>query len=528
MMMNSFVNDTPWDHIVNTLDRYSKITKQDVINFAKETFNNNNYCIVYKRVGEDKSVQKVTKPTITPVQINRNDQSEFVKSTLSNTPTTIEPKFINYEQDIIKSNLKNNVTLLYNQNTENELFSLRYVFEMGSNHNKMLPIAVEYVPYLGTTSLTLAQIQQEFYKIGCEYNVYASEDQVWVSLSGLNENLDKASQLFENLFKNPQVEPITLKNLTEDIIKKREDAKKEKSNILQDKMVEYAKYGPKNASTNILTNIELAALSTDQIKNCLINLMTYNHKVLYYGPSSKEGVEKLINNNHIADFTGTKPVPMAANYELQKFNNIIYFVPYDMKQTEVVMLSSGDKFDLTQKPIINLYNAYFGGDMSSVVFQELRESKALAYSCYSQYSPPYKPDNSYYNFSYIGAQADKLSDAIEGMSKLLNDLPKSDLSFTNAKKSILQRISTERITKMDMLFNYLKAEKFNLKHDIRQTVFEKVPALKFEDVKNFQSAKIKNKPFALLLIGNKSLIDFKALQKYGTVKELTLKEIFGY
>ena len=54
--------------------------------------------------------------------------------------------------------------------------------------------------------------------------------------------------------------------------------------------------------------------------------------------------------------------------------------------------------------------------------------------------------------------------------------------------------------------------------------------LKFtlDDIAAFQQDYIKGKNFNIVLIGSKDKINFKALQPYGNVKELTLDEIFGY
>ncbi|MBK8368393.1 MAG: insulinase family protein [Bacteroidetes bacterium] len=123
----------------------------------------------------------------------------------------------------------------------------------------------------------------------------------------------------------------------------------------------------------------------------------------------------------------------------QTFNNTVYVVDYDMKQAEIVILTEGEKFDAKNIPLVSMYNGYFGGGMSSVVFQDLRESKALAYSCYSVYRKSADPKLPYYNFSYIGSQADKLPEAMAGMMNLLNNVPKSDVSF-GAAKNLFYRI----------------------------------------------------------------------------------------
>ncbi len=526
--VDAFVNDIKWQVAVNSIDRLSKITKQDVIEFAKKNYNSNNYVVAYKRVGEDKNIQKVEKPQITPVEVNREDQSPFVKEILSSKTSEIQPKFIDYEKDVIKSTIHNTIPFVYSQNTENQLFDLYYAFDMGSNNNKLLPIAIDYISYLGTSKMSPAEVQQEFYKLGCSFNVFNSEDQTWVSLTGLSENFEKATRLFESLLQDPQVDDGTLKNLVSDIIKKRSDAKQDKRTILQKMMVNYAKYGPLNPATNVLSEDELNKLEPSQIIDLIKSLLSYQHKILYYGPKLVGDVKEVLNSIHIVTSIELKPIQKESSFVLQPFNNTVYVVDYDMKQAEIVILTEGDKYDVKNIPLINMYNEYFGGGMSSVVFQDLRESKALAYSCYSIYRAPKNPNLPFYNFSYIGSQADKLPEAMAGMFNLLNNVPKSDISFGAAKEAILQNIKTERINKSDILFNYLNAEKFGLKTDVRKDVYQKVSAMLFEDVKKFQDEKIKNKPTTILVLGKKDMLDVKTLEKYGTVKYLTLKDIFGY
>jgi predicted Zn-dependent peptidase len=160
--------------------------------------------------------------------------------------------------------------------------------------------------------------------------------------------------------------------------------------------------------------------------------------------------------------------------------------------------------------------------------QDLRESKALAYSTYSSYRIGNSPKQPYYNFSYIGSQSDKLPEALAGMMNLLNGMPKSDIGFNAAKEAIVQDIRTERINKAQILFNYLNAKKFGLSSDIRKDIYEKVQKMTFDDIKKFQDDKVKGIPYSLLILGKKDLLDLKTLEKYGNIKYVTLTDIFGY
>ena len=166
--------------------------------------------------------------------------------------------------------------------------------------------------------------------------------------------------------------------------------------------------------------------------------------------------------------------------------------------------------------------------MGSIVFQEMRESKALAYSVYSVYRSPGDSAKAHYVMAYIGAQADKLKEAMAGMTDLLNNMPESEKSFELAKKAALEKIRTERITKFSKLWNFETAQKRGLDYDIRKDVYEAVPNMTMADLKAFHEQYIKDSKYNIMVIGKKSGLDIKELEKYGPVTYLTLEQVFGY
>jgi predicted Zn-dependent peptidase len=526
-MMNAFVNDLQWQNSVNTMERISKISKQELMFFVNKNFSTKNYVVAYKRTGEDKSIVKVEKPAITPVELDRDNASAFVKDLENTIPKNIEPKFLDYEKDIVNTALQSRVPLLYTKNTENNLFEMYYKFDFGSNHDKLFPIAVKYIPYLSTPDMSAAKVKEELYKLGCSFNVFCDNENIWISLTGLNENFTPAVQLFEKVLANPVVEEPVLKNLISDIIKERNDNKLQKRSILNRGMANYARYGPLNPFSYVYSDKELNLIPAADIKKCINTLTAYNHKVLYYGPKEAAEINTILSTYHNVP-KALQAEPNAHVFEEKKLDKTVYVVDYDMKQAEILMLSNGDSYKREMVPVIYMYNNYFGGGMSSVLFQDLRESKALAYSTYSRYNQPNKLSKKYYNMSYIGSQADKLGEAMKGLSDLLNEMPKADGSFSSAKDLILQEMRTQRITKADILFNYLEALDLGNNYDIRKDIFEKVQNFTFNDIKNFQEQTIKNKERTVLVLGKKDNLDLKVLEKYGSVKFLTLEEVFGY
>lgn len=526
-LLNSFVNNLKWEESVNYINRISKITKQDLIDFSNKYFSDNNYVVAYKRIGVDTLLKKVEKPNITPVEIDRNNSSLFVKKIEKSIPVKINPKFIDYDKDITKLIINSSIPLFYKKNIENNLFELYFKFDMGSNNNRLLPIAIKAIPYLYLTDLKAAEVKQELYKYGCSFNVFSDNENVWVSLAGLNDNFEKAIKLFEKVLSKPVIEESVLKNLIADVIKERNDNKLQKKIILNRGMTNYARYGQINPFSYVLSDTDLNQIKSSEIIDLISSLTSFEHKIIYYGPKETEDLKSIINLYHQVP-KKLIPIPNPKLFEEKKLNNNVYIVDYDMKQVEIIMLSNGENYSSDNVPVISLYNNYFGGGMSSILFQDLRESKALAYSTYSRYNEPNKLSKTYYNFSYIGSQADKLGDALKGLSDLLNTMPKAETNFNSAKESILQEMRTQRISKAKIIFNYLEAKELGNSIDIRKTIFEKVQNYTFNDVKNFQISNIKNKPKTILVLGKKEGLDLKILEKYGSVKFLTLEEVFGY
>jgi len=75
--------------------------------------------------------------------------------------------------------------------------------------------------------------------------------------------------------------------------------------------------------------------------------------------------------------------------------------------------------------------------MGSIVFQTIRESKALAYSTYAYYVAPMSKEKENATIAYVGAQADKMKDAIVAMNELLSVLPESEKLFALSKSNTL-------------------------------------------------------------------------------------------
>ncbi len=524
-LVDAFTSEIDWRDQVAYTDLLSKLTKKDIVDFANKYFQDN-YLVIFKRKGEDKNIIKVVKPAITPVETNRDAQSAFVKE-VNNMPTTsLKPVFLDYTKDMQKGKL-GPAEVLYVKNNDNSIFRLRYRFDMGTWNNKKLSIAAQYLSFLGTDKMSAEDITKEFYKIACSFTVSTGTEYTTVTIEGLQENFNQAVTLFENLLKNCKADEGALTSLKARITKSRTDAKANKGAIMNG-LVSYARFGEKNPFNYVLSNDEINNTSSGELVNMLHDLGNYSHRILYYGPQPLAALTASLKTMH------TVPAAFKAAPAKMKFTNTtqtknqVLFADYNMVQSEVRWIRNTATYNPDQEPVIDIFNNYFGGGMGALVFQTIRESKALAYSTFAFYAVPDKKEDPFYTLAYVGCQADKFNESVVAMNELLNDLPNVVQNVEFARTGIKKDIETGRITQDAIIFNYLAAQQKGLNYDIRKKTYAVVDKIGYNELNAFHKQYIANKPYTYCVVASDKKLTEADMSKYGELKKLNLEEIFGY
>lgn len=527
LMMGTFVHDIKWVDWLKELDEMAKVTKADIVKFANEHYQNN-YAVCYKRQGEAK-LHKVDKPAITSLEMNKEGSSEFKKQWDQMDQPSLKPKFIDFEKDITHLKMaKAPVPFDYIQNDINKTFALNYIYDMGTDNMRELGLAISYLEYLGTDKYTAEQLKTEFYKLGLNFSVNSSRDRITVSLSGLEENLEKGLELFEHVLANVKPDKEVYQAMVMDMMQARANAKKNKNAILFSGMVNYAKYGPTNPFNYVMSEDQLNATSPDKLVSYIKSLSTYKHKVFYYGQRSATDVLAVLEKMHNVP-SNLQNYPPAKKYaELPLNESKVYVCNYPMKQTEIIMLAKDETFNPKNYPYLFLYNDYYGSGLSSIMFQEVRERMALAYSVYSNFGVPQYATESHYVSSYVGTQTDKMKTALQEMNKLLNEMPKVPQQFEGARASVVKTLESDWTNRADIYAAYDRAQKRGLTYDVRKNIYEDAQKLGIDDVANFFNQHVKGKKYTYLVIGRKEDMDMEALKALGPVEELDLQKVFGY
>ena len=527
-LVNAFINHVDWAQEVGKLDRMAGMTKQQIVDFANRYLLDNNFVCVYKRMGVDTTEKKIDKPAITPIPTNRDMQSNFVRNILSEIVEPIQPQFVDYKKEMTVGQTSKKLPLLYKHNDLDDLFSLTYKYDFGGTADNRYETALSYMDFLGTKKMSATEFKQRMYKLACNISMNVGDNETYLTLSGLSENMPEALKLAEDLMQNAQVDEEAYKNMVDVILKSRNDAKQSQDECFS-RLNEYGMYGPRNSYTNIMSAQQLRDTKPTELINLVKGLRDMQHTVVYYGPMTEKELNKCLSKVHKTK-KNLAAVPVGTPYMEQTTPRTeILMAPYEAKNIYMVQYhNEGTQWAPEHAAVINLFNEYFGGGMNGIVFQELREARGLAYSAAAYYRQPSRLPHPEYAMTYIITQNDKMMDCVREFNNIVGTIPQSEAAFALAKESLMKKLASRRTVRGAVLNSYMNAQRLGLDYDINSVVFNQLPSLKLSDIVKFEQQSMANKPYRYLILGDEKELDIKGLEKIAPIRHLTLEEIFGY
>lgn len=520
-LYDTYIKGRTWEQELNEMDEYADITREEVIAFANDFFKDN-YVVINKEKGVNDKLLRVDNPGITAIKINRDAQSEFLKEIVSEKTADIQPEFIDYQKEITTDVVKDK-KISFVKNKYNEIAQVHFIFPFGSDNDRELGISTQILQYLGTEKLSPEDLKKEFFKIGITNDFKTTSDQLHISLSGLEENMKEGVELLQHWMKNVQPDQEIYSQFVETILENREAGKKDKNRIMT-ALTNYTKLGKGSRFLDFLSKDELQNAKVEEFTDRIRNVFKFQYQIFFYGKDFekfKQEIESFIE-------TQSRSIPDAKKYPEPETVGNVYFTNYDMVQMEMSKIGKGHHVNTENFGKINVFNEYFGRGLSSIVFQEIRESKSLAYSAYVSYSPSAEVGHPDYISTYVGTQPDKLQIAVDTMTELMDELPEVTTQFENAKNAALKQIASTRITRTNIFFNTLRLQKLGITHDFRKDIYGQIESLNFEEIKQFYQTEIKPIQFNTAIIGKRENLNLEAVEQMGSFKEVDLEEIFGY
>lgn len=523
----SFIVGVPWERFVGRFDWYNNVTRTDVMDFVRHRLQDN-YVLIHKLQGNDPTVIKVEKPPITPVEINREALSDFAREFMQRPAPELEAEFPDFSKIIRPATLQNGLSLDYVHNADNELFRFDIILPAGKMHDLELTIATLYFPYLGTGKYSSQQVQQELFRLGLKLEVQTKKDKTMITLAGLQESMAAGLQFLDHVLTDLRPDEQALRNVVDDILQMRENAKRNRQMIVREALMNFGLYGATSPFTHRLSREQLLALDAQRLTESLKDLRSREHQLYYYGPAPIGEITGLLNKYHFAPAIRRPFGPKLELATLPAESHQVFFLDFPIVQTDLMLVSPGTPyFNLEEHKLRSWFNEYFGLGLSSVVFQEIRESKALAYSTYSIYGSPRRKNESHYLQAYVGTQPDKIADALPALFGIINDMPANRDQMERSRKSVIKQIASSRTLPKQVYWNAQLFKERGFDHDLDEDIYHELTASEPEDLLRFQKEFVQGRHFNIMVLGSKDRVDMEYLRSFGAVRELRMEEVFG-
>ncbi|MBI4348236.1 MAG: insulinase family protein [Elusimicrobia bacterium] len=520
MMVDAFATYDEWPNAVAKLDRLRKVTKADVLRVARKYLGENRV-VAYRREGKP-ALPSIQKPSFTKVEIDPKRESAFFKAVTAIPTKKLEPRFLVEDKDYVRRKAEWG-RLYASQNPINDLFSLTFVFDIGRKHQRTVCEAMRLLELSGAGELTAEDFKKRLYALGSSMNTGCGEQQMAVSLSGLESNLEKTLELVKKRFEAPKTATDTLKNMIEVQLGQHKDNKKNQGYIFH-ALNELARKGKRSTVLQDLSDDELKSLDPELLRRQIGELFANKRAVLYVGLRKPEVLAPLLG-------WGSKPWRAAPKYEPRRYERTaapkVLFVPREQVQANVGMFAADEIYDPKKAVDYLYYNLYMGGGMSGVIFQEIREARALAYSSSGGYGTGDRKGDENLVWGSLGTQADKTVEAAMLLRKLLQEIPMSAERFAETKKAVEEDFRTGVITFREVPGTIHSWEERGIEGDPRPARFKRALGYEPKDLQAF-AKRFEKKVFAVYVLGHGERVDKKGLAGLGEIRELKIDDLFPY
>jgi len=525
-LVNTYIENKNWDDVSSWPQRLDKISKKDIVKIANKYFDDD-YLVMYSKMGFPKK-QKLEKPSFKPI-IPKNSEKESLYATkIKNMDEKkLSLKFLDFNKDVEHQMISENIHLYKTHNQINSIFNLTFEYGIGTHEDPTLEQTAEILDLLGTNNYSVSKFKSELQKIGTTITFNSDKNYFRINVKGFDKYLNESMKLVSEFMLNVSEDDKKIKILIDNAKTTRKMERKNPTTIGK-ALRDYVNYGENSYSMRRMTVKEIKKSKSKDYINSFKNAIKYELNILYTGQIDIEILKTdLINNLYL------EKKPIASNSPVYvEINNIekdiIYFVhDKEAVQSQIYFTIKGDIINEDNRKYSRAYNKYFSGGMSSIVFQEIREFRSLAYSSWANYYNPWYNDKQGYFSGYIGCQGDKTIEAITVFKDITHNMPEKVERIDQVRSSLIKGINSNRPNFRrfpSMILNWLKQ---GYQEDPRIKRVDYYNNMKFDDIVNFQNLHIKSKPTVITILADKKQVDMKELDKMGEVIFLNKKDILN-
>jgi predicted Zn-dependent peptidase len=527
-MLSLFSEGKSWSDYLNEIKEIDALTKEDVVKAANKYFSEN-YLEITKETG-DYPKDNLTKPGFAPIIPKNTDaKSDYARNLEQVKSLEAHPRFLDFEKDVQTVHLTPKTTLYVTANPVNDLFTLNLKYGKGTLQSKLLSPMSFYIDMLGTDSLTFEEQRNKLQEIGSTMSFSADKNNFVISISGFDKNFSTTLSIIGNFMKNMKADSKKMKQVI-DVIKVNNKTEKKSSDNLATALLDKVRYGDQSEYLNRLSIAGIKKLKGEDLIAEFKSVTKVECSIHYCGNLSAETVESQIKKDiAVEEINIASQTPVYR--DLQPLNKpTVYFINYPKASQSIVygFIVGNKNPDLASRHSAALFNNYFGGSMSSLVFQQIREFRSLAYRANAIYRLPvykYKDKNGQF-ITMLSTQCDKTLDAMGVLDSLIKQMPVKDERVETARQDVVNEANNEypSLREHSSKISALKNEGYTSDPDIE--LIDAVSEMGINNIVEFYNQNIKGRNITYVVVGNEKKINMTKLASFGKIVKMKPARIF--
>lgn len=528
MMVNAFSSGRPWSEIIGKAERVRAVTRDDIVRVARKYLGDNRMQVT-KRFGSYPK-DRVSQPDYEPVTPkNAGQKSDYAKWLESVPVPDMAPRYLDFDRDAHATKLGPLAWLYTVDNPFNDIFRLQLIFHKGTVADPKLEAVSSYVSQLGTDSLSRQEFGRALQRLGAKIDVSVDEDAFTVTLTGFDASFAPSVSLLGHFLTAVKADKDKFKDLLSETKITDGSFFRENTSIAM-AVLEKLTYGDRSEYINRLTAGELKAMSGTDLISLFREVQECELSVIYSGTLDASEVEREVRRGvDIARVTKPQTDPYRP---LLGYDTPVVYI-YDNPSARQTVIGTYQQLppqsSVDARTRMRLWSNYLGGGMSSLMFQDIREFRSLAYYAMSSAEAPSlvrHADAPTACMTLLGTQADKAMQALGVLDTLLSDMPMRESNVVAVKQSLLNEVNNNRPTFREIGSEIASLRARGYTDDPNRAMVSALAPLGASDVMSFYNENVKPSARVTFIVGDKRKLDMAALEKYGRVVELKNEEIY--
>lgn len=519
-----------WQDYIDKINAINSVSKSDVMAAAQHYFKGP-FIRFKKKYGKSEK-DKVSQPGYTPVvPKHKNAESEYAKRLQTIPVEDWSPRLIDFERDATITPLGGQATLYTVKNPVNDIFELTVTYNRGEKADPRLSATSAFFNFVGTDSLTRQQFNSALQDLGAEMEFNSNSSSFEMTVTGIDENFAPTMRLVNHLLTHAESSKNAIDKVRE-IVQSSEKGFAEDNQSVLVALLRKVMYGNNSPFLTRMTYKEVKKLSGEEMLQSFKDVEGSACSIVYSGTLASNEVEGIIRSNIPVELSKSPYV----NYgnDFMGYDSPIVYV-YDMPSSRQTLFFAYDQIKPlpTQESRVpaELFSEYYGGGMSSVLFQEVREFRSMAYSTQSMLgSRSYKkfPNSPLNLTSFVGTQGDKTMSAISLVDSLLHDMPMLEKNFVTKRQECINEMNNNFPSFREIGESISSLQHNGFSYDSNTGLAALYSNATMDDVRTFYERNIKNNGNHRVwgIVGNKKKLNLKELEKYGKVVIVKDKDLF--